>query len=119
MRKRHPLDICPAWNEPASRGFRQFISDMGEPGLNMTLIRDDAKAPFNPENCHWEPWANQKRGGPPVNPKSLRQQALAAGLLPQTVWRRIKRAGWSKTQALSRAIIRRVVENQQAHARDH
>ena len=101
MRKRWPLDVCPAWTEPGGRGFRQFVDDLGEPPANHTLLRRDESAPFNPANCYYAPWAGQKRGGPPVNPESVRQRALAAGLLPQTVWQRMRRLGWSTRKALA------------------
>ncbi len=97
------VTVCDRWRQ---RGYgpRNFHEDMGEPPAGMTLGRINNDLGYGPDNCRWETWKEQassrRKGGPPINPDSIRQKAIKANLPYLVVIQRL-RAGWSKEKALT------------------
>jgi hypothetical protein len=48
------IRVCHRWHSKNSRGFRNFLSDMGEhPGKWYSLGRLDTNRDYTPHNCYW------------------------------------------------------------------
>lgn len=97
------ITICERWL--GRDGYAHFMEDMGEPPIGMTLDRRDNNGPYSPDNCRWatmqEQADNRRHGSQPVDPDSLRQKAMAAGLSYSIVYQRHKLSGWSLEEALN------------------
>jgi hypothetical protein len=104
------ITVCDRWLG-GNAGFQHFAADMGEPPEGLTLERIDNTRGYEPSNCRWATWAeqarNRDRSGKALDPTSLRQKAIAAGLPYAPVYLRIKRLGWTEDRALSTPIARR------------
>lgn len=48
--------VCAEWHS-----VEGFIDDMGQPGVNMTLDREDVNGNYSPGNCRWMTNADQQR----------------------------------------------------------
>ena len=98
------IKVCDRWSTRGGVGYRNFVTDMGEPPEGLTLGRIKNELDYSPENCKWQTWKEQcvdkRKSGPPPNPNSLRSKAKVAGLAYMVVYLRI-RSGWSEERALT------------------
>jgi hypothetical protein len=73
------IRICQRWLEPRSRGFRNFLEDMGPRPVGKTLDRKDVNGHYCKQNCRWADASTQIKnrrfmlfpdgvGEPPVKP---------------------------------------------------
>jgi len=94
------ITVCERWRA----SYESFLADMGEAPAGLWLDRIDGAKSYEPGNCRWvtpkESAKNRAKVGPRINPNSLRQRAIAAGLPYQRVFQRI-RAGWTEAEALT------------------
>lgn len=51
------IHVCDRWNT----SFANFLEDMGEKPLGLSLDRIDVKGPYEPSNCRWATQAEQQR----------------------------------------------------------
>lgn len=104
------IRVCERWND-----FSNFLADMGEPPLGLTLERIDNDLGYSPENCRWASMKEQSNNrrirqsnkGKPIitltwNGKTQPVKAWSSELNidGQTIRWRIRK-GWSIDQILS------------------
>ena len=102
------IAVCGRWS--GREGYDNFLADMGEPPEGLTLDRINSAGNYEPANCRWATWQqqadNRDHSGAPVNPSSLRQRAIAAGLPYMLVYLRTRR-GWTEERALQTPMLKR------------
>lgn len=95
------ITVCERWLGKA--GFRNFYDDMAptwQPSLTLDRINNEGN--YEPTNCRWATMSQQaenKRHH--VNPNSLRQRAIRAGLDYRVVVNRVYYLGWTEERALT------------------
>lgn len=94
--------------DPAWKSYDQFEKDMGESPPGLWLDRIDNSEGYEPGNCRWvtpkESAKNRSRTGPVIDPNSLRQKALKAGIPYHVVYQRIRIHFWPEEKALSEPV---------------
>lgn len=98
--------VCQEW--VGRGGFDRFLDHMGDAPEGLTLDRIDNSKGYEPGNCRWASWkdqaANRRHVGPQINPNSLRQRSIAAGLPYYVVYQRVKIFDWTEERALSTPV---------------
>lgn len=94
--------VCERWKD-----FHSFLSDMGEPGVGMSIDRIDVNGPYSPENCRWansDVQANNTRSNRKFlfngELKTIAQIAREIGVPAGTLYSRFNR-GLSVNEAVS------------------
>jgi len=101
------ITICERW----STSIENFLADMGERPLGMSLDRIDNDGPYSPENCRW---ADRKMQSSNTQQnvritfngetRTVSQWADNLGLLRPTLWTRLFRYNWPIERALTTAV---------------
>lgn len=102
------VGVCDRWRA----SYDDFVDDMGEAPEGMWLDRIDNGKPYGPGNCRWvtpkESAQNRTQGGgKAVDPDSLRQKALAAGMPYHRIYQRVVMWKWREAVALSTPALKR------------
>ena len=53
------IEVCERWR--GDDGYANFVADMGEPPVGLTLEREDNNAGYSPTNCVWDTRGQQQR----------------------------------------------------------
>lgn len=96
------IQVCERWME-----FKNFLHDMGEVPAGLQIDRIDPNGDYEPSNCRWATDDEQrfnKRNSRLLTfqgqTKPLLHWCADLGLEPNTVWRRVRKSGWSVERAL-------------------
>jgi hypothetical protein len=83
------IRVCSRWDS-YDPGFKNFLEDMGERPKGMTLDRRDNNKGYCKSNCRWATHHEQARNTRInlIPGRSLRAEALAAGVNPTTAYDR-------------------------------
>lgn len=94
--------VCESWHK-----FENFLADMGEPILGMSIDRMDNNGNYCPENCKWatpKEQANNRRSNRILEfngrLQTMAQWANETGVRWSTIYNRLKK-GWSIERALT------------------
>ncbi len=98
------IRVCSRWR--GEEGFQNFLDDMGEPGVGMTLDRRNNNGPYSPKNCRWASRTQQSQNRRTNRFLSLDGQRLClaqwsrrVGISVLTIRGRLA-AGWSVRKTL-------------------
>ena len=101
------IRICERWMK-----FENFVADMGERPVGMTLDRIDSDGHYEPGNCRWVSRKGQQRNRRDTRrfthggvTRSLKDWAEITGLSPDTIFHRIKR-GWPAESVLAKSAAK-------------
>jgi hypothetical protein len=101
------ITVCERWYY-----FKNFLLDMGQkPELSYSIERKDNSGNYEPENCIWaapKTQANNRRSNRLIAHegcvRTLAQWAESAGLLPNTLKRRLDKLKWPMARALTEPV---------------
>lgn len=100
------IAVCDRWHK-----FENFLADMGEPSVGMTLERKDNEKGYSPDNCEWVDRKTQNRNRRGVRmlrvggvEKPLSEWADESGIALGTIWQRLKK-GWAPEDAVRIPLI--------------
>lgn len=99
------ISVCERWR----RSFQSFLADMGprpSPAHSIDRINNDRG--YGPGNCRWATQLQQQNNRRSTRLAMFRGRRLSlseiareAGVPFQTLWRRVRRAGWEIERAIS------------------
>ena len=97
------ITVCKRW-----RSFENFLADMGERPLGLSLDRKDNNGHYTPDNCRWATRKQQSENSshPKMlthdgKTKNMKAWAKELGLAPSTLCMRLHK-GWSLARALTK-----------------
>ncbi|MBY2986433.1 hypothetical protein [Rhizobium leguminosarum] len=96
------ITVCARW----ANSFQTFLEDMGtKPGPEYSIDREENDGNYEPGNCRWatdETQARNRRGLiSTAETTTLKEAALAAGIIYGTAHSRVYRLGWTPEDAIS------------------
>lgn len=90
------ITVCDRWRLPYGKGFANFVADLGEKPVGMSLDRINPHGNYEPNNCRWADRTTQNRNRSdsrffPYKGVKTHICVLAelAGVTPTTIARRI------------------------------
>jgi len=93
--------VCKRWEK-----FENFLEDMGEPSVGMSLERINNDGPYSPENCKWATRREQARNNSrnrileiDGKRRSMTEWSEISGIKMPTIWARIAK-GWEVKDAV-------------------
>ena len=97
------ITVCDEWRN----SFAQFLTDMGDPPVGMTLDRTDNNAGYSPENCRWVDYtvqANNRSNNRRITidgiTKTVAQWAKHVGIKAYVIRQRLH-SGWGEHDAVT------------------
>lgn len=98
------ITVCDRWMSD----FRNFLEDMGQPPIGMTLDREDNDGPYCKENCRWVTRKVQARNRRTNvyythghQTKTWAEWAESASVSASTLNQRVTKFGWDFERAMS------------------
>lgn len=103
------ITVCDEW-----RDFKNFYTDMGDPGDGMSLDRIDPNGNYEPSNCRWlsmSAQARNKRNNRKLTVNGVTkisvEWAEETGIPCALINARIDRLGWSEEKAITTPVTKR------------
>ena len=100
------IKVCDRWLE----SFENFLADMGEKPVGMSIERNDVDGNYEPTNCRWatsKEQGNNKRSNRFVShegrTQTVAQWAAEIGISRQALRHRLD-SGWSEKEALTMGL---------------
>lgn len=101
------ISVCESW-----LNFENFLIDMGEAPLGLSIERNDVNGNYEPSNCRWatrKEQANNQRNNHLIEfnneIKTMAQWSEDVGILAKTLYSRLVVYGWSVERALTTPVI--------------
>lgn len=105
------ITVCERWKE-----FKNFLEDMGEPDLGMSIDRIDGTKGYYKENCRWADSKTQANNTAANHiltidgvSKTISEWSDVTGAKPNTIVCRVRR-GWELKKAIQKNPITRMEE---------